>query len=144
MSRNEREIQERRLAHEIRTALDASAEALPTDISARLAAARRTALAHKKAEAHVRAPLLIPAGMHRGGLFEEDDTPLHRVGGWFRRLGLIWTLAALGAGLFGIYHWQQQKRIEELADIDAAMLLDDLPPSAYADQGFHMYLKRGE
>ena len=70
------------------------------------------------------------------------DTPLHRAGAWLRKLALVWTLVALGAGLMGIYHWQQQKRVEELADVDAAMLLDDLPPTAYADQGFHVFLKR--
>ncbi|MNR57422.1 hypothetical protein D3C85_1782000 [compost metagenome] len=48
---------------------------------------------------------------------------------------------ALIAGVTGIYQWQQQKRVEELADVDAAMLLDDLPPTAYADQGFHVFLK---
>ena len=31
--------------------------------------------------------------------------------------------------LAGRTHWQQQKRVEELADVDAAMLLDDLPRS---------------
>lgn len=142
MSRNERDIQELRFAHEIRMALDASAEALPQDISERLAAARRIALAAKKAEAPVQVPQLALPGMPHGYAFDEDDTPLHRAGAWLRKLGLVWTLVALGAGLMGIYHWQQQKRVEELADVDTAMLLDDLPPTAYADQGFHVFLKR--
>jgi len=143
MSRNERDIQERRFAHDIRLALDASADALPRDISERLAAARRMALAAKKAEAPAHVPQLALPGAHRGVVFDdEDDTPLHRAGAWMRKLALVWTLVALGAGLLGIYHWQQQKRVEELADVDAAMLLDDLPPSAYADQGFHVFLKR--
>ncbi|MGO4302777.1 DUF3619 family protein [Cupriavidus sp. RAF12] len=144
MSRNERDIQERRFACEIRSALDASADALPADISERLAAARRMALAAKKAEAPVRVPQLALPGAH-GPVFEEDeDTPMHRAGAWLRRLALVWTLVVLVVGLIGIYHWQQQKRVEELADVDAAMLLDDLPPTAYADQGFHVFLKRGQ
>ena len=143
MSRNERDIQERRFAHEIRVALDASAEALPRDISERLAAARRMALAAKKAEVRAHVPqLVLPNAPHGYAFDDEDDTPLHRAGAWLRKLALVWTLIALGAGLMGIYHWQQQKRVEELADVDAAMLLDDLPPTAYADQGFHVFLKR--
>jgi hypothetical protein len=145
MSRNERDIQERRFAHEVRLALDASADALPPDIAERLAAARRMALAAKKAEVHAHVPQLALPGGHHGYAFEEeDDTPLHRAGAWLRKLALVWALVALGAGLIGIYHWQQQKRVEELADVDTAMLLDDLPPTAYADQGFHVYLKRGQ
>lgn len=143
MSRNERDIQERRFAHEIRLALDATAEALPQDISERLSAARRIALAAKKAEAPAHVHQFALPNAPRGFAFDdEDDTPLHRAGAWFRKLALVWTLVALGAGLLGIYHWQQQKRVEELADVDAAMLLDDLPPTAYADQGFHVFLKR--
>jgi len=144
MSRNDREIQERRFAHEIRSVLDAAADDLPPDVTARLAAARRMALAHKKAEAPVRVPQLATPGGHSPVLDEEETTPLHRLGGWLRRGALVWTLLALGAGLAGIYHWQQQKRLEEAADVDAAMLLDDLPPTAYADQGFHVFLKRGQ
>ncbi|MGY2486774.1 DUF3619 family protein [Cupriavidus sp. CP313] len=143
MSRNDKEIRERRFAHEIRAALDAGADGLPADITERLAAARRMAVARKKAEAPVLVPQLAMPGMHVP-LFDEDSSPLHRAGAWLRRLGLIWTLVALAAGLMGIYHWQEQKRIEELADIDAAMLLDDLPPTAYADEGFHVFLKRGQ
>ncbi|MDF3834296.1 DUF3619 family protein [Cupriavidus basilensis] len=142
-TRNEKEINERRLAHEIRTALDAGANALPADVTERLAAARRIALSRKKAQAVATVPQLAIAGMQTAD-FGEDDSPLHRAGSWLRRLGLVWTLVALAAGLAGIYHWQQQKRVDELADVDAAMLLDDLPPTAYADQGFHVFLKRGQ
>ncbi|AZG15141.1 DUF3619 family protein [Cupriavidus pauculus] len=145
MSRNEREIQERRFAREVRVALDASADALPRDIAERLAAARRMALAAKKAEATAHVPRLAMPGAPGGyghDLDDVDDTPLHRAGAWLRKLALVWTLVALVTGLVGIYHWQQQKRVEELADVDAAMLLDDLPPTAYADQGFHVFLKR--
>lgn len=142
-TRNEKEINERRLAHEIRTALDASASALPGNVTDRLAAARRVALSRKKAHAAVAVPQLASAGMPALS-FDEDDSALHRAGSWLRRLGLVWTLVALAAGLAGIYHWQQQKRVDELADVDAAMLLDDLPPTAYADQGFHVFLKRGQ
>ncbi len=31
--------------------------------------------------------------------------------------------------------------MNEVAEVDAALLTDDLPPSAYADPGFLQYLK---
>lgn len=146
MSRNDKQILERRLARDIRTMLDASADAVPADIAERLSAARRMAVARKKAEAPVRVPQLAAAGAP--SLYNLEDTdhdrPAHGAGSWLRRLALVWLLIALVAGLSGIYEWQKQKRVEELADVDAAMLLDDLPPTAYADQGFHVYLKRGQ
>jgi hypothetical protein len=141
--RNENEIKERRLAHQIRTALDASANRLPPDIADRLAAARRIALGHKKAEVPVTAHQFALPGGH-GDPFAEPASPSQRVGEWLRRFGVVAALVVLGAGLAGIYQWQQQKRIDELVDVDAAMLLDDLPPAAYADQGFHVFLKRGQ
>jgi hypothetical protein len=85
----------------------------------------------------------ISAG-HADPSFDERETPMHRIGEWMRRLGLIWAVVALAGGLVGIYEWQQQKRVDELVDLDSAMLLDDLPPAAYADQGFHVFLKHGE
>ena len=49
---------------------------------------------------------------------------------------------ALVIGLAGIAYWEDQQRTAELADIDAAMLSDDLPLNAYLDHGFNAYLTR--
>src|SRR5437868_13461657 len=76
--RNENEIKERRLAHQIRTALDASANRVPPDIADRLAAARRIALGHKKAEAAVAAPRFALPGGH-GDPFAEPTSASQRV-----------------------------------------------------------------
>jgi len=35
--------------------------------------------------------------------------------------------------------WEDQQRTAELADIDAAMLSDNLPLDAYLDHGFNAY-----
>ena len=40
----------------------------------------------------------------------------------------------------GIYHHEQQRRIAEIAELDAAVLSDELPLSAYLDHGFNAYL----
>ncbi|UZN47908.1 DUF3619 family protein [Cupriavidus cauae] len=140
-SRNASEIEQRRLARQITAMLDASANQVPADIADRLAAARRVALSRRRVEAPQTSPSLAAAGPSLHGDARRAMRPL---GDWVRRLGLVWTLVALAGGLAGIYQWQQQQRIEELADVDAAMLLDELPPAAYADEGFHVFLKHGE
>ncbi|WP_422648917.1 Transmembrane protein [Cupriavidus sp. H18C1] len=140
-SRNASEIEQRRLARQITAMLDASANQVPADIADRLAAARRVALSRRRVEAPQTLPRLAAAGPSLHGDARRAMRPL---GDWVRRLGLVWTLVALAGGLAGIYQWQQQQRIEELADVDAAMLLDELPPAAYADEGFHVFLKHGE
>jgi hypothetical protein len=64
-------------------------------------------------------------------------------GSWWLRLASIIPLILLVGGLTVIQdrHWNAQ--IEAAADIDAALLADDLPPGAYADPGFAAYLKTG-
>ena len=145
---NKLELRERRFAHAVRTALNESAGQLPPDVRDRLAAARRMALAQKKAEAPstVHSPALaMPGGGSVSFEMEgEAPSPLQRAAAVLRRLGLLWPTIALVAGLAGIYQWQQQQRVDELAEVDAAMLLDDLPLAAYADQGFHQYLKHDQ
>ena len=45
------------------------------------------------------------------------------------------------AGLVAINIIQDDDRTSELAEVDAALLTDDLPPDAYADPGFVQFLK---
>ncbi len=142
---NKAELRERRFVHAVRIALNESAGQLQPDVRDRLAAARRMALAHKKAEAPrtVHSPALALPGIGSASFEMEGDTsPLHRTAAFLRRLGLLWPTIALVAGLAGIYQWQQQQRVDELAEVDTAMMLDDLPLAAYADQGFHQYLDK--
>lgn len=143
---NKAELRERRFVHAVRTALNESAGQLPPDVRDRLAAARRTALAHKKAEAPrtVHSPALAMPGVGSMPFHLEGGapSPLQRAAALLRRFGLLWPTIALVAGLAGIYQWQQQQRVDELAEVDTAMMLDDLPLAAYADQGFHQYLDK--
>ncbi len=61
----------------------------------------------------------------------------------FGRASLVASAILLvGACLTGLYQFEQDRRIEELADVDSAVLNDDLPISAYADHGFNAYLKQ--
>lgn len=44
--------------------------------------------------------------------------------------------------VFGIAQWQQNARINNIADVDAAILTDSVPPDAYIDDGFKLFLKK--
>jgi Protein of unknown function (DUF3619) len=130
-------------ARQLRRALDESTASLPPATVDRLAAARRAALSRKKPEA-VSAPVFVPAfagmpagttGLPQTGLEPRRRSPL-------RRFALAWPLVALVVSLIGIAYWEDHQRTAELADIDAAMLSDDLPLNAYLDHGFNAYLSR--
>jgi hypothetical protein len=124
-------------AYKVRHALNEHLDNLPADTTARLAAARAKALACKKSDAPVRArmPQVAFAG-EIGNFGNFLNEPLS----WFRRLGLAVPAIVLVAGLFGIYHVEQQQRISDTAEIDALVLSDELPLSAYLDHGFNAYL----
>jgi hypothetical protein len=60
---------------------------------------------------------------------------------WWERVAAAAPLLALVLGLVAINVIQNEKRANEIAEIDAALLTDDLPPAAYADPGFTQFLK---
>jgi hypothetical protein len=53
----------------------------------------------------------------------------------------IVPLFALVFGLIAISIIQDDNNANELAEIDSALLTDDLPPAAYTDPGFAHFLK---
>uniref|UniRef100_UPI00404873FC DUF3619 family protein n=1 Tax=Polynucleobacter sp. TaxID=2029855 RepID=UPI00404873FC len=57
--------------------------------------------------------------------------------------GWILPFIFLGLGLVGVAQWQQDSRINDIAEVDIALLTDDIPPDAYADAGFMIFLKNG-
>jgi len=64
--------------------------------------------------------------------------------GWFGRMGSLMALCLLVIGLLGIHEIQNELRARELAEVDLALLLDDLPPAAFADPGFMQFLKSAD
>jgi hypothetical protein len=136
------EPNEQAFVRELRRALDERAASLPASHTDRLAAARHVALARKKAEpqfVRVASPALAAAGIP-GGFGAVAGAPRRR--SRLARFALAWPLAALVASLFAIAYVEDQQHTAELADIDAAMLSDDLPLNAYLDHGFNAYLSR--
>ncbi len=52
------------------------------------------------------------------------------------------AVAALIIGATGTYYWNAFEQAQEYEEIDSALLVDDLPPSAYLDRGFQAWLER--
>lgn len=124
------------LAYKLRHALNENLDALPASTTGRLAAARALALSRKKADA----PVQAYANERKAG-WRFFDVGFHFSGAGLGRLGVAIPLLALVAGLGGLYQYDQQQRIAELAELDAAVLADELPLTAYLDHGFNVYLE---
>jgi hypothetical protein len=127
-------------AYRVRHALNEKLDALPATTTDRLAQARKLALARKKA--HVEVPLAVRAARAElagaGGLLSGLNFQ------WLGRLGMVVPALVLVVGMVGIYQYEQQERIADLAEIDAAVLSDELPLDAYLDHGFNAYLSQSE
>jgi hypothetical protein len=59
----------------------------------------------------------------------------------WRILASALPLVALVMGLILVQAVQQELTESDIASIDSALLLDDLPPDAYTDPGFLQFLK---
>jgi hypothetical protein len=132
-------MNENEFGYRIRQALEEGLDRLDYRTTYRLEQSRLAALARMPATQAERgwAPALQTAG---GPPLELESA------GWLRRLGLAAPLLALVIGFVGINQYQESmesRRISELADMDFAVLLDDVPLETYADKGFGALL-RGE
>ncbi len=123
-----------RFGRQMAARLDASAAGLPHDISERLRVARLQAMGkYRDVRVLETAPVSVGGGAAALGGGEE--------GGWWPRLVSLVPLMALIAGLIAIQVLGTDQIAQELADIDSAILTDDLPPDAYTDPGFAQFLK---
>jgi hypothetical protein len=118
--------------------LNSASLELPHDISERLRAARTRAVAARlKPQSQLQTS---------SDLLHQNGAALLNFGGdeglniWSRLASLL-PLIALVAGLVLIQNILDDHRANELAEIDSALLIDDLPPAAYADPGFLQFLK---
>lgn len=135
-----------RFARRVTTRLNEGTHDLPYDISERLRAARVQALEKRKkpALAHHTAPAAAPLWVRSGRSAALGGGGWGGEGGsWWRSLVSAVPVLALVAGLVAINFVQDEFSATELAEVDAALLTDTLPPSAYADPGFVQFLKTG-
>ncbi|MGB9990704.1 DUF3619 family protein [Pseudoduganella rhizocola] len=131
--------EELNFAYRVRHALNEKLDDLPASTTDRLAAARKAAMARKKAHVEVRVARteLATAGARAGGFGNAF--------GWMNRFSVALPLMLVLCGMVGVYHYEQQQSIAELAELDAALLSDELPLSAYLDHGFNAYIEtRGQ
>ncbi|RZA32174.1 MAG: DUF3619 family protein [Lysobacteraceae bacterium] len=119
------------LAYKLRHALNENLDALPVSTTDRLAAARARALSRKKADA-------APVKAGKRPLFD-----IHALftGPALARIAVAVPMLALVIGMGGVYQYEQQQRLAAMAEIDAAVLADELPLTAYLDHGFNAYVE---
>lgn len=108
---------------------------LPSDITERLRFARSQALARRKVRKIAAATASFDAGSTL--VAGSDDEGLT----WWGRIGALMPLLALVLGLVAIQMASDDRTAQEIARLDAELLMDDLPPAAYADPGFYQFLK---
>jgi hypothetical protein len=137
---------EARFALRITALLNESSQSLPNDVTERLRVARQNALQHAQgARTAAAKPVVATSGLSwvRSKFFASaggpsgSDTPA-----WWSKLVTVLPLAVLVVGLLAIQELHSSRLISTAADIDAALLADDLPPDAYQDPGFLEFLKR--
>jgi hypothetical protein len=119
------------LAYKIRHALNENLDTLPVSTTDRLAAARALALSRKKPDA-------APARPAKRPLF---DFHALFTGPALGRIAVAVPMLALVIGMGGVYQHEQQQRLAAVAEIDAAVLADELPLTAYLDHGFNAYVE---
>lgn len=130
-----REAIESRFARNIAARLSERAKNVAPEIGERLRFAREKAveagrLARASAEVHG-----MGVSAQGAAVLGFSRSP------WWLRLASALPLAALVGGLVLIQDWQTRSQISVAAEVDAALLGDDLPINAYRDAGFVEYLK---
>lgn len=130
------EILQDRFALRLASRLSDGCDELPHDISERLRFARTQAVAKRKivADHSVALPFGGSGPAATLGTLEEHAS-------WWNRMGAALTVLVLVLGLVAINSAQNERTAKEIAQLDAALLTDDLPLAAYADPGFSQFLK---
>jgi len=118
---------ENEFGYKVRQVLNLGTEKLGLDLAKRLQAARQQALERQ------RMPI---RGLHLAGTghFIAESMLSHG--------RIIFATLALCVGASGTYVWNLYDQAAENAEIDSALLADDLPPAAYLDHGFRAWLDR--
>jgi protein-S-isoprenylcysteine O-methyltransferase Ste14 len=134
------EVLQERFAQRVAAALTEQQALSPRrDIEERLRVARDQALGRaREARLGAAGPAVVTTGggtVALGSPSDANGSP------WWLRLSSLLPLAVLLAGLMLIDRHYTQSQIEAAAEVDAALLADDLPPEAYRDPGFAEFLK---
>lgn len=133
---NRADILQDRFALKATSYLSSGSADLPYEISERLRAARVQAVSKRKIANIRTASGIVNTGGSAALTWGTDDGL-----NWWSRIGSVLPLVALVVGLLTINSIQSDNRAQEIAEVDAALLIDELPPAAFADPGFVQFLK---
>ena len=165
----QREALQARFALRVTARLNEGSQGLPHDITERLRIAREQAVDAARQAQQARLGVVVAGelapvgstalagvgnqgaamlgGWHEAGQARQpghgrrlDDGPLS----WGWKLATALPVLALVAGLWMVHAYHDQEKVEATADIDTAILTDELPPDAYADPGFEEFLRGDE
>jgi hypothetical protein len=128
---------EARFGVRVAARLHQGSQEVPHDIGERLRVARETAVARARHLKRLEAAPSSAVAVHHHGA-----TATLAGGGdpWWVKLSALAPLVVLLAGLLFIHEWQRLEQIDATAELDAAILSDELPPAAYTDPGFVEFL----
>ncbi len=129
------------LARRVALQLDSQAQRLPHDIGERLRVAREQAVRRARESRLVEAAAPHAVAVRTGA---DGSVALGGTPSWWVRIGSALPLLVLVVGLLLIQHLQENAEISAAAEVDSALLADDLPPDAYGDPGFVEFLKHGQ
>lgn len=121
-------MNEQQFGHLIKQTLNQGFETDPA-ILAKLKIARESALERQRVSSA--SPLLVWA-TSASGTGNGPRAMLPR---------LLLPTFLLIVGLFAVNYWYQLQQVEEIVEIDSAVLLGELPLDAYLDKGFGAWLK---
>jgi hypothetical protein len=127
------EALESRFALRIAARLSEHANAIGPDLNERLRIGREQALERARRARAVQAAPARSVVTAAGALILG--------GGWWVKLGSALPLVVLLAGLVLIQQSHDDEQVSAAAEVDAALLADDVPPKAYSDPGFVEFLK---
>lgn len=119
------ETRDPKFVDDIRRVLDQGVVNLDRKVLTRLYDARQDALLHQAQPV---------AALSMAGIGHFVIEPLQ---GHFRGILAVFALAV---GAIGVQFWQNLQTASELAEIDSALLSDEVSPGAYLDQGFMEWL----
>jgi hypothetical protein len=125
---------EDQFGHLVARALSTNLEQLPYEVQERLRAGRMRAIAARRVS-----PVLVT----RRQVQQMGDGTLSLGAPWkgWTPLASLFPMVLLVVGLLTINMVLDEYRANEIAEVDAALLTDDLPPMAYTDPGFVHFLK---